>query len=71
MITATSRAAACHTAASRRRFDAQFGGAPARKSDRRFARRCLDLVRCSGMLTDPATRDAFLESGCVAEDGAS
>ena len=52
-------------------FDAQFGPLVPRKSERRHARHCLDLVRISGMLSDAATREALIESGWVTADGAS
>lgn len=52
-------------------FDAQYGPVVPRKSERKHAQHCLDLVRTSGMLTDAATREALIERGWVAADGAS
>lgn len=50
-------------------FEAQLGPVIPRKSERKFAQQCLDLLRISGMLTDPATRETLIESGWVAADG--
>jgi P-aminobenzoate N-oxygenase AurF len=52
-------------------FDAQYGTVVPRKSDRKHAQHCLDLVRTAGMLTDGETRAALIESGWVAPDAVS